>query len=270
MTAAGTADAASEFDADTAVATVGSGRWEALITPRWSIGPGPNGGYIASIICRAVLEASPFAQPLTMTVHYLERPVPGPATVTVEAVRLGRSHATFSATLAQERPVAVALMTTGRHRPEEPQNLQEEAPEYPGPQDCISGKGPSIPGMTFRDRFKTRIASADELMFMRAESGPARTGGWTRLADGRPLDEIAIPLFMDSWPPPMFSTFLGGSAPTIELTVHWRNRPTDEWHLARFRSRFLIGGYVDEDGELWDQQGRIIATSRQLARFSPP
>ena len=43
-----------------------------------------------------------------------------------------------------------------------------------------------------------------------------------RFADGRPLDTVAVPLFMDSWPPPMFATFLGGGAPTLELTVQWR------------------------------------------------
>ncbi|HZU72801.1 MAG TPA: thioesterase family protein [Acidimicrobiales bacterium] len=270
MAAAASPADGSEFDTDTAIAPAGAGAWRAEITPRWSIGAGPNGGYIAAIVCRAVMAESPFEHPLTMTVHYVERPVPGPATVAVESVRTGRSHATFRATLSQERPVAVALATTGRRRSGEPESLQGEAPEYPRPADCISAKGPTVPGMTFRDRFRTRISSADELMFMRTAPGPARTGGWTRLVDGRPLDDLAVPLFMDSWPPPMFSTFLGGGAPTIELTVHWRNPPGDGWHLALFRSRFLIGGYVDEDGELWDEQGRLVAMSRQLARFVPP
>ena len=108
--------------------------------------------------------------------------------------------------------------------------------------------------------------------FGREQPGPARVGGWIRFADGRPIDNLAVPLLMDSWPPPMFATFLGGMAPTIELTVHWRNRPSPEnrWHLADFRSRYLLNGYTEEDGELWDENGRLVAQSRQLARFSPP
>src|SRR5436305_1370661 len=93
---------------------------------------------------------------------------------------------------------------------------------------------------TMTDRW--RIGAAAGVPFGREPPGPARVGGWIRFADGRPLDNAAIPLFMDSWPPPMFATFLGGMAPTIELTVDWRNRPSPEsrWHLADFHSRFLM------------------------------
>ncbi|HZT67973.1 MAG TPA: thioesterase family protein [Acidimicrobiales bacterium] len=260
----------SELDDDTALEPVGEGAWEGRVTDRWSIGAGPNGGYIAAILTRALMADSPFPQPLTMTVHYMTRPSPGPARLTVERLRQGRSHATLLVRMAQGGPVAVALATTGRYRPDEPVSLQSEAPAYPPPEECISGKGPSIAGLTFRDRFATRVGSPDDLAFLRTSPGPAQTGGWSRLADGRPVDQIAVPLLMDSWPPAMFSTFLGGNAPTIELTVHWRAEPRTDWHLLLFRSRFLAGGYVEEDGEMWDEDGRLVAQSRQLARFVPP
>ncbi len=79
-----------------------------------------------------------------------------------------------------------------------------------------------------------------------------------------------VPLFMDCWPPSMFFAFQGGFAPTLELTVHFRSRPRTEWHLAAFESRFLMGGYVEEDGLLWGEDGRLVAQSRQLALFRPP
>ena len=258
-----------EFDDDTALTRAGDGVLHGTVTGRWHIGTGPNGGYIAAIMARAVMAESPFPQPLTMTVHFVDRPEPGPVRVTVDKVRVGRSHATLSSRMEQDRPVAVALTTVGRFRPDEPESIQAGPPSYPPPAECISGKGPVIPGMTFRDRFAMRVASADDLVFLRGAPGPARTGGWTRLVD-RPLDSLAVPLFMDAWPPAMFSTFLGGGAPTLELTVHWRAEPATEWHLAMFRSRYLSGGYVEEDGELWDEDGRLIALSRQLARFVPP
>ena len=57
-------------------------------------------------------------------------------------------------------------------------------------------------------------------------------------------------------------------APTLELTVHWRNRVRTDWHYAAFETRTLAGGYVDEEGELWSSDGTLIAASRQLARYS--
>lgn len=41
--------ATSELDADTAVAPAGHGRFTATISDRWSVGAGPNGGYLTTL-----------------------------------------------------------------------------------------------------------------------------------------------------------------------------------------------------------------------------
>jgi hypothetical protein len=56
---------------------------------------------------------------------------------------------------------------------------------------------------------------------------------------------------------------LGSS--TIELTVHLRAHPAPGWRACRVATRFVIGGYHEEDFEIWDSAGRIVAHSRQLA-----
>ena len=262
----------SEFDDDTALERDG-GVWRGHMTDRWWIGAGPNGGYIAAFLIRALVGEAQQPDPLTMTTHYLSRPSAGPVEVQVEQLRRARSHDFLQARLTQaDATIAIATAAFGRLRPDEPVSMQGEIPAPPQPEAGVRLEHPPIPGMTFRDRFELRVAGPEQMPFGREQPGPARVGGWIRFADDRPLDVLAIPLFMDSWPPPMFATFLGGMAPTIELTVHFRNRPspTSRWHLADFRSRYLMNGYTDEDGELWDESGRLIALSRQLARFSPP
>ena len=257
-----------EFDADTALERRDDG-WHGRITDRWSIREGAaNGGYIASFLIRAFAEASPQPDPLTMTTHYLEAPTTdSDVVVRVETLREGRSHAFLSGRLEQAgRPVAVALATFGRRRDDGPL-VHEPAPVVARPDELPSPAAPRFPGMTFRDRFEQRVPPEFDPSGWPRE-GPARSGGWQRLVD-RPLDDLAVPLFMDAWVPAVFASLGWGFAPTIELTVHWRTRPATSWHLGLFSTRFVVGGYMEEDGELWGEDGVLVAQSRQLARFIP-
>jgi hypothetical protein len=49
------------------------------------------------------------------------------------------------------------------------------------------------------------------------------------------------------------------------LLLHVWARPVPGWLAASFRTRFLVEGYLEEDGEVWDTAGHLVALSRQLA-----
>ncbi len=259
-----------ELDEDTALEARSPGVYAGTITGRWMVGMGPNGGYLAAIILRAVLAESPLPDPVTMTVHYLARPLEGPCEVTVTTLRVGRGHANFRAELVQEGEVRCAsLVTVGRLRDAGPFDFQPPAPVVPEPGESIAvrriGEAP-----TLWERLETRAAKGDDLFFLRTKAGEAMTGGWTRLADGRGTDALTVALFLDCWPPAVFNRTMQMDpigAPTIEYTVHWRNKPSSDWCYGRFETRTLAGGYVDENGELWDTSGVLVAESRQLARY---
>ena len=53
------------------------------------------------------------------------------------------------------------------------------------------------------------------------------------------------------------------------MTVHVRGRPAPGWLTCRVATRYVVDGYHEEDFEIWDAAGRIVAQSRQLALLPP-
>lgn len=52
---------------------------------------------------------------------------------------------------------------------------------------------------------------------------------------------------------------------TVQLTVHLHRRPAPGWIATRLTTRHIISGFHEEDCELWDSSGALVAQSRQLA-----
>ncbi len=81
-----------------------------------------------------------------------------------------------------------------------------------------------------------------------------------------------VALYTDAWWPAPFSVMTTfAPAPTLELTIHFRARPRpgSATALVRFRADASIDGLFDEQGEVWDTEGRLLAQSSQLALLSP-
>jgi acyl-CoA thioesterase len=233
---------------------------------------GPNGGYVAALVLRALglAVADPARAPRSLTVHYTAPPAEGPAEIETRIERAGRSLTTVSARLRQgDRLLAVALAAFSSSR--EAVSFQDGTmPEVKPPEEC-----PAMPGrIPIHARYELRPALG-ALPFSGAES--ARVGGWIRLAEGRrPTDALLVAAYADAWPPSFFARLAGDAqvgrgAPTVDLTLHFRAalpRAGDragEYTLVRFRSRYADEGFVEEDGEIWSRDGRLLAQSRQLA-----
>ena len=74
---------------------------------------------------------------------------------------------------------------------------------------------------------------------------------WMRFSDGRDADPLALAALVDGAAPAVLDIGAPGSA-TIELTVHVRARPAPGWLACRTTTRHVIGGYHEEDFEIWD------------------
>jgi acyl-CoA thioesterase len=259
---------ASELDDDTALDRDGDGRYRGTVPDRWGVLSGvPNGGFMMCYALRALADTAPPPDPLTMTAHFLRPGRVGPVTVETELVKVGKRNATAAARVAQEGVEVVrALATFGRFADPDagsPTIVASTPPELPPVDECLGQAAATAPAIA--QRFDNRLDPATMGWAVGKPSGEMVIRGWMRLADGRDPDFLAMPLFADALPPPLFNAVTPGWVPTIELTVHFRARPAPGWLRAEFRTRLVSGGLLEEDGELWDESGQLVAMSRQLA-----
>jgi acyl-CoA thioesterase len=258
---------ASAFDRGTAVQRIDEGRWRAEVDTRWNIGSAPNGGYLLAIALSALRQTLPHPDPVAVSAHYPSRTSPGPVEIQVATIRAGTSHSTGTAWLQQggERRVLVTGTFGDLGAMDGPTIIQGERPAIPGPDACIPAVGSVAP--EFLKQFDMRLTPESAGFAVGLRSGRGLMEGWVKFGDGREPDSHSLSLFADSFPPTMFHLVEEiQRVPTIELTVHVRGRPEPGWLQCRFQTRYVIGGYLEEDGEIWDQGGALVALSRQLAK----
>jgi hypothetical protein len=97
-------------------------------------------------------------------------------------------------------------------------------------------------------------------------SGVPEMRGYFGLREARDPDAYLLALAVDGLPPVVFGLGATGWAPTVELTWYMRAVPRPGPLRVAARCRHVGGGWFDEESEVWDTAGRLVAQSRQLAR----
>ena len=255
------------FSSATAISG-GPGTWTATLEEGWDIFGVTNGGYLMSIATRAMEAEADGRELISATASFMNPATPGPVEVAVEALKRGRSLSTLRATLSrQDRDlVYVTGVYADPGRPINDATLTRGAPpSMPAPEDCISTEPASdapIP-TPFTGKVELRVPSEDVGVF--GTAAEARSRGWFRLRDGEGLNAHAVVLATDSFPPAIFFSNLAvGWTPTVDMTIQIRNPAPVGWLACQYTTRYVSGGMLEEDGEIWDENG-LVAISRQLA-----
>jgi acyl-CoA thioesterase len=253
------------LDADTQVSPSGSsGEFLATVTGRWGGITGvPNGGYLMAICTRALGLTVPFPDPIVVSGFFLRPGTPGPATVRTSVVREGRTTAFGEAVLAQGgKDVIRAAAAFARLGGSGPVLVDGAPPDLPPPSDCVGVPVGSFGPATIAERVEFRSREVPG-WFLGRPTGRPSSEFWMRFADGRDADLLALLVLVDSTAPSVLE--LGAGSATIQLTVHLRAHPAPGWLATRASTRFVSGGYHEEDFEVWDSTGMLVAQSRQLA-----
>ena len=260
------------FDTTTAVTEQAPGRYTADLGEGWVVGGGVNGGYLLATIGRAIRERLPAKpDPLSISAYYLSATTPGRVGIDVRLLREGGSIATVAADLIQDGIPRIAALATYGDLDHQAHDVQTTATDIdlPPREQCVPNTlAPPdfLAASPFLGRFEM-LFHPDQVGW--AVGAPDNSGvlsAWFRLEDARDPDPLSLLLVVDALPPVMFTYGRMGWAPTLELTAHVRARPAPGWLKVRHVTRNIAGGMFEEDCEVWDSTGRLVAQSRQLAR----
>jgi acyl-CoA thioesterase len=218
----------------------------------------------------------PERAPRSLTIHYARAPEAGAVRIATTIERAGRSLSTLSARMEQDGKLialALAAFSVPWSGPElsdfdMPEVKPPKLPSRPGTLAEVGG-----PPFTRFITFQRRLGG---LPFS-GEVQPMELGGWLGLAEARPVDALSLAFFTDALiPAPFMRLTEPNAAPTIDLTIHFRERlprfsdpDPHELVLIRVRGGVAHDGFFEEDTVIWAADGSVLAQSRQLALLLP-
>lgn len=257
------------------------GEWDVTLEERWNVGRNQNGGVLLATTSERMAETVGQPHPFAVTGHFLAAVTHGPATVRAEAVKPGRTYATATGSLWQEdkervRAVGAYGDLAVRAATQGVAELVPAPPSLPPPNRCDDLF--DVLTRTVGERALTRSLRNFEIRVEPGSGwGPAgdpstpHLRGWVRFREEQTVTPNLLVALADGFPPSILGHTEIGWLPTIELTVHvFASPPTDEpWLRVDLRTRSIVGGLLDEDGELWDARGQLVARFRQLALLLP-
>ena len=243
--------------------------FRAAVDAGWTVGGRPNGGYLLALATRAALAVADQPHPLAVSAQFVSPPTPGPAELRTRVLRSGRSVDNLRAALLQNGETRLeALVSAGRLDPDaQPAWVAGGPPELAPVEDCLRGQVelPSGVRVPIAEHVDIRLDPSSVGWVKGDPSGSLRMLGWVRFADGRPVDPLGLLQVVDALPPASFELGIVGWAPTVELSVYLRGLPADGWLRCDVQGRLLEGGWFDEQVEVWDERGRLVAQGHQLA-----
>jgi acyl-CoA thioesterase len=247
------------------------GSWTAEVAEGWDIFGISNGGYLMALATRAMEAESDGRALVSATAHYLNPVSPGAVSIEVATLKQGRTMSTMRARMS--RGDRQLLTVTSVFADPERSSFERDLvlgvpPDLPSPEDCtevIPAESAPFPP-PFTGKVDLRMHPADAVALLGEKSGEPVVRGWFRLRDEEAIDSHAVVLATDAMPPAIFNSNLPvGWTPTIDLSVQVRNPAPRGWLACKFTTRFVTSGLLEEDGEIWDESGRPVALSRQLA-----
>lgn len=252
------------FDQTTTIEFDAADPSRALITlpEAWSSLMGAHGGFVTALAVRAVESRLTVQRVRTVSTSFLRPVALGQTTLTIRALREGRSLSTFEVTLEQQgRQVTTTRITAAV--PAEGVQWDQALPlPIPTVDQCLTVPGP--PGIRHLDH---GVGVLDPAHLPLTRSEEAVLQGHIRPAEPRPIDAAWLAMVLDYFPPAAWTKVdppTGGVS--VDYTVHiHRTIPDsladDHWLGVRFRAEVSSEGLSLEHGSVAGPDGTVLAES---------
>ncbi len=266
---------------DTAVRSLGDGRYEATLSGEWEIW-GPMGGYVAACALRAVGAERPSERPAAFSCHYLGVARFEPVQLRVETRRTGRTAVSQRVEVTQDgRPILDASVWSIAEQ-DGLEHDETTAPDVPGPDELpsiaelVDGDDAPFP---FWRNFDAKPIDF-EADWPPDGPRPARWREWLKFLptpawDDPWIDACRSVILVDlpSWPsahrphawlePPFI-------APTLDLHVAFHQpTPSEPWLLCDGAAPLSTGGLFGWTAGVWSPGGQLHASGGGQCLYRP-
>jgi len=232
----------------------------------------PFGGTTVATLLQAILShPARLGEPLAMTVNFAGPIQKGEFTVRVHAVRTGRSTQHWQLEIRQgedPEPVVTGSAVFAVRR-ETWSDTEARLPPFPAP-ETLARHAPPV-NVPFLERYDMRYAANDGPL---RGSGDSNTQCWISDVPPRALDFPSIAAYCDAFVPRLFVR-KGAPTPisTITLSINFHvdgatlERLQARHAFAQAKANAFNGGYYDQEGRLWAEDGTLLATTHQLVWY---
>lgn len=254
------------------ISKLNDNHYQANINQEISIFGNPNGGYVLGLAIMALYDLNPSQVIITVTGYFMASPR---KTTTLDIkpslLKRGKTLSFWSVDICQGDTLCIrmsAIMGTSHQLNDQNHILIDPIAIKPFA-ECKDIQIPRIAeGLGKSIRYS--MAGEDIANLKLGEADHAQHSIWLSFHDEAELEAWHIVFLIDAMFPPIFH-IKGMSAwvPTLELTLQLRQLPKTRQVACHFKTQALTHGILEEDGQVWDGQGNLVALCRQTAYFNP-
>ena len=244
---------------------------------RYFVGNTPHGGYLLALMNKAITLVLPHPSAINSNVYYLDRTEPEPAELHVEILRTSRGSSMGQVKLIQNKKITCLYSSLcsdfeymkghsglGTPMPEIIHSVEQDDFKVMSYENLGLGSTPS-----FIKQLNMSV-HPDHAWWDRdisIDAAEARCSAYLELKGGV-ADTFVLSYLADILPPVVQNKYGSlGRIPTLALTCNIRQLPQTNLLFIDGLAKDISNGYFEQDCYIWDMNGSLVATSRQLAKI---